>query len=116
MTFEDVRRIAHRLPGVEDGTSYGTPALKVKGKFLVRLKEDGETLVLPVAFERKELLMEAAPDVFYETPHYHGYPLVLVRLPVADPAELDALIKAAWRAAAPKRLVAAYEAGEAFPS
>jgi len=45
MTFDDVRKIALAWPEVEDGTSYGTPALKVRKKLLVRLREDGDSLV-----------------------------------------------------------------------
>ena len=47
MTFDDVRKIALAWPEVEDGTSYGTPALKVRKKMLARLKEDGDSLVMP---------------------------------------------------------------------
>ncbi len=43
MTFDDIRAIALKWPEVSDGTSYGTPALKVRGKLLTRLKEDGES-------------------------------------------------------------------------
>ena len=46
MTYEDVRAFAFRLPCVEDGTAYGRPCLKAHGKFLTRLFEDGESLVL----------------------------------------------------------------------
>lgn len=46
VTYDIIRELARRFPGVEEGTSYGTGALKVKGKLLVRLKEDGETIVL----------------------------------------------------------------------
>jgi Uncharacterized protein conserved in bacteria len=52
--FEPVRRAATRLPEVEESTSYGTPSLKVRGKFLTRLKEDGETIVLRVDFDSRE--------------------------------------------------------------
>jgi hypothetical protein len=51
LSFEDVRQMGLALPGVEEGTSYGTPALKVGKKLLARLKEDGETLVLKLGFE-----------------------------------------------------------------
>ena len=47
VTFDDVRKLALAWPEVEDGTSYGTPALKVRKKLLVRLKEDGDSLVMP---------------------------------------------------------------------
>src|SRR5215469_12588382 len=77
--FAAVREAALRLPGVEDGTSYGTPALKVRGKLLVRLKEDGESFVLIVDFDTRDILMRADPETFYITDHYRGYRAVLVR-------------------------------------
>jgi hypothetical protein len=43
MTYDDVEALALRLPGVEESISYGTAALKVRGRLFVRLKEDGET-------------------------------------------------------------------------
>jgi hypothetical protein len=43
VTFDDIRKIALAWPEVEDGTSYGTPALKVRKELLVRLKEDGDS-------------------------------------------------------------------------
>ena len=56
-TYDTVRKLALALPGVEEGTSYGTPALKVRGKLFVRLKEDGETIVLRSdSFDRAHLL------------------------------------------------------------
>lgn len=105
LTFDDVRAIAHALPGVEDDTHFGTPSLKVRKKLIVRLKEDGETLVLRVPFVVRDHLMTASPDVYHITDHYRDHPSVLVRLANANRAELAALIEDAWRAAAPKRLV-----------
>jgi hypothetical protein len=81
VTFDDVRKIALGWPEVEDGTSYGTPALKVRKKLLVRLKEDGDSLVMPgVPHEERELLVERQPKLFYFTDHYKNYPMVLIRL------------------------------------
>jgi hypothetical protein len=105
-----VRELVKHLPGVEEGTSYGTPALKVRGKLFVRLKEDGETLVLRTdAFERAHLL-RVAPQTFFITDHYRDYPWVLVRLPAADIEQLHELLEDAWRRVAPKRLITAYDA------
>jgi hypothetical protein len=56
----------------------------VKKRFLARLKEDGETLVVKVGDEERDILLAADPEVFFLTPHYFGYPTVLIRLP-ADP-------------------------------
>ena len=55
------------LPEVEESSSYGTPALKVRGNFLTRLKEDGETIVLRVDFDSRDAMMRVQPDVFYIT-------------------------------------------------
>ena len=110
MTFEDVRKIALAWPGVEDGTSYGTPSLKVKGKFLTRLREDGDTLVLTgIGFDEREMLIEAAPEVYSLTPHYKDWPTVLARLSQADPAAIAALLLRRWREVAPKTLVKAFD-------
>ncbi|MGE0751709.1 MAG: MmcQ/YjbR family DNA-binding protein [Variibacter sp.] len=110
MTFDEVRKLALVWPGVEDGTSYGTPALKVKGKFLTRLREDGDSLVVKgVGFDEREMLMEARPDVFYITDHHRDWPMVLVRLSKADRGTIEALLLRAWRDTAPKRLVAEFD-------
>lgn len=116
LTFLDACELAAELPGVEQGTSYGTPAIKVRGKFMARLKEDGETLVLRVSFDVRDHLLAAAPSAFYITDHYRGYPAILARLAVADPAVIQQLLEDAWRAAAPKRVVQQYNARTATTS
>lgn len=100
---------AASLPGVEPGTSYGRPALKVGGKAFVTLRE-AQTLVLHVPHEHKALLMEMAPALYYQTSHFEGWPAVLMRLDAADDAELRQRLVDAWRHRAPKRLASAYAA------
>jgi len=107
MTWEDVCAYATTLPGVEEGTSYGTPALRAKRVFLARLREDGETLVVPVDPDERPLLVEAHRDALFVTKHYENWPLVLVALPRARPQLVRELIEDAWAAKAPKRLVEA---------
>ena len=108
MTFDDVRRIAGAWPGVEDATSYGRPALKVRGKLLTRLKEDGDSLVVKgVGFEERDMLMATEPDIFYITGHYRDWPIVLVRLSRAHPGTVEALLFRHWKEIAPKSLVRA---------
>jgi hypothetical protein len=104
VTYDQIRKIALALPGVEEGTSYGTAALRVKGKFLARLKEDGESVVFRVGFDERDLLMQTKPEVFYITDHYLGYPAVLFRLSAASKKEAADIIEMAWRLVAPKRL------------
>jgi len=111
VTFESVRQMALALPGVEEGTSYGTPAFRAGGKIIARFHQDGESLVLKVEFATREVLIGAAPRTYYVTDHYRCWPFMLVRLSAADPDELRNLLEEAWRVCAPKRLVAAREAG-----
>ena len=82
--FDTVRRIGLELPGVEEGTAYGFPALKVRGKLLAclpanRSAEPG-SIVVRVGFDDRAGLLAEAPDVYYLTDHYVGYSAVLVRL------------------------------------
>lgn len=105
VSYSRVQEIAKELPGVEDSTSYGTPALKVNGALMARLKEDGETLVLKTTFADRELLLGGMPDLFYLTDHYLKHPLVLVRLPQIEESLLRKLVLEAWRLIAPARLV-----------
>src|SRR5258706_3328207 len=98
LTFDTVRELALALPEVEDSTSYGTPALKRKKKLMVRLREDGD-VVLIVGFDKRDMLMAARPEAFYTTDHYRDYPSVLVRLGKVSGAELRDCVQWAWELA-----------------
>ena len=111
MTFDDIRKIALVWPEVEDGTSYGTPALKVRKKMLVRLKEDGDSLVMSgVPLDEREMLIESQPKVFYFTDHYRDYPMVLIRLSKAKRRDVEPLLRRHWRALASRAAVREYDA------
>lgn len=109
--FARLQRLAAAagLPGVVVSTSYGAPALRVGGKPFVTVR-DGETLSLSCSLEHKEFLINAAPEIYYETPHYSGWPAVIVRTGVIDDAELGVRLVEAWRFKAPKRLGASFRA------
>jgi len=101
--WKRVLAAASALPEVDESTSYGTAALKVRGKLFARLKEDEATLVVRVGDER-EALVQAAPQTFFVTPHYEKYPWVLVNLAAIRPDVLRDILTAAWLLQAPKRL------------
>ena len=112
MTFEDIRKLALKWPEVEDGSSYGTPALKVRKKMLVRLKEDNDSLVMPgVPLDEREMLLESQPKIFYFTDHYRDYPIVLIRLSKAKRSHVEPLLRRHWRTLASKAAVKVYDAG-----
>lgn len=103
MKWEGVRRIALAMPGVEDGTSYGTAALKVKKRLFVRLKEEGDVIVLKMPFEAREAMMAEEPEKYFITDHYLKYEWVLVRLTKVSEVEISDLLKVAYRAALSKK-------------
>ena len=98
-----IKRLA--LPEVELSTSFGDPSFKLRDKALVTIKEL-DLLYLPCPMEQKELLLEMAPEIYYQTDHYKGWPGLLVRLDVIDDDELSLRLDEAWRYRAPKKLAA----------
>jgi hypothetical protein len=82
--FDDVRRMALSMPGVEEGTTYGAAAFFVRGRMFAcqpthRSAEAG-SLVVRIDFDQREELLAAEPEVYYVTDHYVNYAAVLVRL------------------------------------
>jgi hypothetical protein len=117
-TWADVRELALALPATRETTSYGNVAWAVGDKTFVWERPltgkdvealgdaapDGPILgVRTAGLEMKEMLLAGAPKVFFTTPHFDGYPAVLVRLPKITVKALRELLEEAWLARAPKR-------------
>ena len=122
-TWSDVRRLALALPGTAERSSRGLPQWRVKDKLFVWERPlrradlealgagapDGDILGARVAdLGVKQALIADAPGVYFTTPHFDGYPAILVRLDRIGGAELSELISEAWLARAPKRLAGEY--------
>jgi hypothetical protein len=104
---------ALQLPGAELGTSYGTPAIKVKGKFMARLRNEAEGgLAIRCDFFDRQMLMQAAPEAFYLTDHYLDYPMILIRLDEVRRDALPDIIERAWRLCAPQKLIDDFDAAK----
>lgn len=114
MNFDEVRRMAMALPGATEGTSRGTHTFYVRRTIFARLREDGESLVLKCNLFERQYLLDDLPDVFHLMDRYRDYPFVLARISVIPPELLRERLEAAWRIAAPGRLVA--ELDRARPS
>lgn len=102
-TWDDVVALGRELPEIEESTSYGRPALKVRGRFVAALRSDPDALVVRCDLEEKPFLLEARPDVLFETPHYHGWGYVLLK-PEASKDDLREFLTDSWLLAAPKKL------------
>ena len=122
-TWDDVRRIALALPETSERQSHGHAAWRVKDKLFVwdrpLRKSDLQALgedapagpILGARVEHlvaKEALLADNPDVFFTTPHFDGYPSVLVRLDRIGVEELNEVIVEAWLVRAPQRLAEQY--------
>ena len=121
---DTVRRLALALPQAREETQGAQLRFTVAGKgfawsFMRRIAPkqprvpDPSVLAIRCELPRKELLIEAAPQTFFDDPHYLGFPAVLARLAALDEPELAALLVAAWRLQAPKKLAKAH--GPATP-
>jgi len=97
-------KIALRLPGTAESTSYGTPSVKVLGKILSRWRTEAEGgLAIRCDFLDRQILLQADPEAFFLTDHYRNYPMVLVRLERLGTRALTDLTRRAWRLVAPKK-------------
>ncbi len=109
-TEDDVRRIALSLPETIEKPWFGSPGFRVKDKGFLRIRSEAEgALVVFVAdLGEKEALLAVDDRKFFTTPHYDGYPTVLVRLEEVDGEELAELITESWLNKAPVRVRQAY--------
>ncbi len=108
-TWDDVRKLALGLPEAEESTNYRKLAFKVAGKtFAWESPHVNGALVLHCDPGELPLMIETRPQMFFSTPHYDGYPMVLVHLEAADDTELAERIEESWLIAAPKKLSDAY--------
>jgi hypothetical protein len=121
--WDDVRRIALALGETDERLSRGQRQWRVKDKLFVwerplRPKEidalgadppDGPILGARVEhLVAKEALLADDPRVYFTTPHFDGYPAILVRLERIAIADLEEIVTEAWLVRAPRRLADAY--------
>jgi len=109
--WDVVRELALAFPEVEASSS-GRIAFSIRGKgFAWEARErDGGGLAVRVDRDEKQLFLDANPDVYFTSPHYHGYPAVQIRLEEIDRGELQERLEDAWLIQAPKKLATAYVA------
>lgn len=109
-----IRRLAGALPEVEvHEAGQGYASIGGKGlcwAYMAREKPKAPRVLIPgvvairCRMETREMLLEAAPDRFFTDDHYRGFPAVLTRIDLVDEAEMDGLLRGAWRMLASKTL------------
>ncbi len=103
VTWEEIIAFASELPAFEESTSYGTPALKVAGKLMGRLRTDADGS-LALKTSDKDALVAGNDPAYFTTSHYDGYNYILVNLELADAQEVFELVDDAWHIAAPAKV------------
>jgi hypothetical protein len=110
VTWKEIVAIGRELPEALESTSYGRPALKVRGKFFAGFNTKEDAVVLKLAnVEEQGFLIEAAPKIYYITDHYRGWPSVLARPARLTKKECRTRLEYAWALTAPKTLVKRFE-------
>jgi hypothetical protein len=113
VSYAEFAQMTISFPHVKEATAYGTPIFNVKKKMMVRVLEDGETIVIKIEPTLRSSLLDAGEKAFYITDHYAGHPLLLVRLGEVEKADLQYLLEQAWRFVATTRMVAEFEKSSA---
>jgi len=98
-TPKTVRRMALALSKTAERSCYGTPGFYVGKKIFARLLEDGDSVVLKIDYDRRDVLMQADPQIYFITEHYRNYPMMIVRLSAVDTADLRELLESALQIA-----------------
>jgi hypothetical protein len=107
MTFDEAIAYALTLPDTELSTSYGKPAVKVKSNgraFLFPSHEADTSFGVAIDLDTIELLKATEPETYWQTPHYQGWPGVLIRYAAGDAERVWDVIRRSrdWSAALPK--------------
>ncbi len=102
--WDAVVTFALSLPNTELASAYGKPAAKTASnqRAFVSPSREPDSFVLQIDHDTKAMLIETDPDSFWQTPHYHGWPSLLVRYDSADPDRVQAMIERARDQAAAK--------------
>lgn len=107
--FDRVRAIALTFSDVKESLTFGSPSLKVNGKYLAQMGQDSTSLILSMEIMERDFWLDAEPDIFFITDHFRDWPGVLIRMDQIDDELLSDLLDKAWRRRAPKKLVKAYD-------
>ena len=98
--FSRVRQFGLKLPNVEEGTSFGSPALKVGGTMFACIptnkQAEPDSIVVRLSFTERDLRLSFAPSIYYIKPHYDGYTCVLARVKLLDDDALKELLETSW--------------------
>ena len=108
--FEPVKKIALTFPGAEESVSHeNTPSVKVRGKLMCRLHDNGEFIPIHLAFEIRDKYLDSHPEIFHLPEHFKAYPYICMWLHNYDTNLLKEILELSWRGLASKKQIAEWE-------
>lgn len=102
MTRDEMFAYALTQPGAEDSTLHGGRCIRVRGHWIVNDSREPDALALALDLDTVAFLKETEPEAYFQTPHFEGWPAVLVRPERADDGRLREQIDKAWARRATK--------------
>lgn len=111
MRWKDVCKLGEALPEVEEGTSFGVRALRVRGSLLAQAHDKGRAVVVKTDPDERARRCAARPDVFSVAPEHRNLPWMVVRLGAVERDDLWGLLVESWRRSAPPSLAASWDGG-----
>lgn len=111
--FEAIKKIAQQFPGAEESVSHEqTPSIKVNGKLMCRLHDDGEFVPIKIGFENRDFYLEKYPEIFHLPDHYKNYPYICFWIPMNNKNLLEEIIEISWKPLATKKQLKDWENSE----
>lgn len=105
--FEPIKNIALTFPGAEESVSYGTPSIKVNGKFMCRI--NGDFIPIRLSFELRDEWLARYPEVFHLPDHYKNYPAICMWVNTCNKKLLSEIVELSWKSLATKKQIAEWE-------
>lgn len=107
--FEPVKNIALTFPGAKEAVSYGTPSVKVNGKFMCRL--NGDFIPIRLDYDLRDKWLDSHPEFFHVPDHYKSYPAICMWVHKYNKKLLAEILELSWRGLATKKQIAEWDMG-----
>ncbi|MBX2894455.1 MAG: MmcQ/YjbR family DNA-binding protein [Cyclobacteriaceae bacterium] len=108
--FDPIKAIALTFPGAEESISHeGTPSIKVRGKLMCRLHDNGEFIPIRLDFHLRDAYLEKYPELFRVPAHFKAYPYICMNTSGYTKKLLQEILELSWRGLASKKQVTEFE-------
>lgn len=108
--FEPIKQIALTFPGTEESISHeNTPSIKVRGKLMCRLHDNGEFIPIRLDFELRDKYLDSHPEIFHLPDHFKAYPYICMWTHNYDKRLLTEILELSWKGLASKKQIGEWQ-------